>query len=377
VKCPKCGFVSFPGLRQCRKCGSSLESSSDTSSLIPPAWDELEDEDAGSGSQFVSGSVPTSEPPKSEVMPIAEAPSTEDDIPVLATELTAPAEAKQKVNPDSGWANELSERVANFRRRKQSAPNLPDLELSLPFKNEDSVPPERPVVLSPPWRPGLESKKSKSNLDIAVNERGGHHRQSSSSPPLSNSTVSGEEEPELNITPSRETRGRTTHSFDMNFSETLPIPASDFAEVRSGPLGKRLIAGFVDGIVLVASAAVFTIVARLVPTVLGVAAVPIRLGPFNLAMLLCVAAFWIFTYFAAFSTLTGSTPGQAAMGLTVLNFDGTPPTRQECLLRAFGYLVSIASVMLGFIWAAMDSEGLAWHDHISGTYLGERDSSTS
>ncbi|HTV55068.1 MAG TPA: RDD family protein [Terriglobia bacterium] len=278
------------------------------------------------------------------------------------------------MNAESGWASELSERVADFRRRKQAAPKLPELELSLPFKNPDSVSPEPHVVLSPPWRQGLESRKSKSNLDIALEESGGHSQRRSSHPPdLSESpaTAAAEEEPELTITPSAETRGLTPGSFDFNISETVPIPASDFAEIHSAPLGKRFIAGVIDGIVLIAAASLFTIVARLVPILLGVAAVRVKFGPFNLATLMCVAAFWIFTYFSAFSALTGSTPGQAAMGLAVLNLDGQPPTRQECLLRAFGYLVSIASVMLGFVWAAMDSDGLAWHDHISGTYLGE------
>lgn len=62
------------------------------------------------------------------------------------------------------------------------------------------------------------------------------------------------------------------------------------------------------------------------------------------------------------------------MGLALRNLEGGSPTRQESLLRAFGYLVSIASFMLGFLWAAMDSDGLAWHDHISGTMLVERNS---
>lgn len=98
-----------------------------------------------------------------------------------------------------------------------------------------------------------------------------------------------------------------------------------------------------------------------------------QLAPLSLGVLLALGVFWLFTYFAAFTLLTLSTPGQAMMGLWVRNFDGGIPTRQECLLRAFGYLVSIASVMLGFLWAAMDSDGLAWHDHISGTLLTEAD----
>jgi uncharacterized RDD family membrane protein YckC len=379
VKCPKCGFVSFPGLRQCRKCGSSLEPSSDTSTVIRPAWDELEDESAGSSSQFVSGSGLSSEPSRAAASPNPETSSTGDSGPAPSAEASAQgsSQAEETVNAESGWASELSERVASFRRRKQAAPKAPELELSLPFKNVDSVSAKPPVVLSPPWRQGLEPRKPKSNLDIAFDERGARRSPPTfDSPHLSKppAPASAEREPEIIIAPLPETRPHSTRSLDSDFSETVPIPASDFAEIRSAPLGKRFLAGIIDCLVLVAAASVFAIIARVVPILFGLAGGRIQFNPFNLALLVSLAAFWIFAYFAAFSALTSSTPGQAAMGLAVLNFDGALPTRQECLLRAFGYLVSIASVMLGFLWATMDSDGLAWHDHISGTYLGEWDS---
>jgi uncharacterized RDD family membrane protein YckC len=180
-------------------------------------------------------------------------------------------------------------------------------------------------------------------------------------------TASPQEEPDVIITPRAKPRTDPNAFLESDFSETAPIPASDFAEVLAAPLGKRFIAGVLDALVLSAVAGMFAIVFR-------AAGVRLHRGAVDLAVLLVASAFWLFIYFAAFTTLASATPGQSTMGLWVRNFDGDLPTPQECLLRAFGYLVSIASVMLGFLWAAMDSDGLAWHDHVSGTLLAERDS---
>jgi uncharacterized RDD family membrane protein YckC len=67
--------------------------------------------------------------------------------------------------------------------------------------------------------------------------------------------------------------------------------------------------------------------------------------------------------------VTFSTPGQTWMGLEVRNMEGFPPVPRESFLRAFGYLVSLSALMLGFFWAIADSDGLTWHDRISGTFL--------
>jgi uncharacterized RDD family membrane protein YckC len=31
--------------------------------------------------------------------------------------------------------------------------------------------------------------------------------------------------------------------------------------------------------------------------------------------------------------------------------------------------MSISALMIGFLWALVDGEGLTWHDRISGTFL--------
>jgi uncharacterized RDD family membrane protein YckC len=50
---------------------------------------------------------------------------------------------------------------------------------------------------------------------------------------------------------------------------------------------------------------------------------------------------------------------------------GEYPTLRESCWRAFGILVSLSALMLGFIWACVDSDALTWHDRMSGTVIAE------
>jgi uncharacterized RDD family membrane protein YckC len=83
-----------------------------------------------------------------------------------------------------------------------------------------------------------------------------------------------------------------------------------------------------------------------------------------------VTAFLIYAqYVLLFTFVGGSTPGMALRGLRVVSFDGRPPGAAELAWRSFGYLLSAAAGMLGFLWSAWDEHGLSWHDRISQTYI--------
>ncbi len=83
-----------------------------------------------------------------------------------------------------------------------------------------------------------------------------------------------------------------------------------------------------------------------------------------------VAAFLIYAqYMLLFTVIGGATPGMVLRGLRVICFDGKIPVTVELAWRAFGYLLSAASGMLGFLWSAWDEHGLTWHDRISQTYI--------
>jgi uncharacterized RDD family membrane protein YckC len=74
-------------------------------------------------------------------------------------------------------------------------------------------------------------------------------------------------------------------------------------------------------------------------------------------------------YFSLFITLAGSTPGMQLRGLSVVRLDGSLPDTRQLLWRCFGYMLSGATLMLGFLWALWDEDHFTWQDRISQTYV--------
>ncbi len=74
-------------------------------------------------------------------------------------------------------------------------------------------------------------------------------------------------------------------------------------------------------------------------------------------------------YFFLFTTFAGATPGMQLRGLTIVRLDGTLPDTRQLLWRSFGYLLSAATLMLGFLWALWDEDRFTWQDRISQTYI--------
>jgi uncharacterized RDD family membrane protein YckC len=64
----------------------------------------------------------------------------------------------------------------------------------------------------------------------------------------------------------------------------------------------------------------------------------------------------------------GPTFGMRATGLTLINFDGYSPDAGARWLRYLGACLSCCAGGLGILWALVDEESLAWHDHISKTF---------
>jgi uncharacterized RDD family membrane protein YckC len=74
-------------------------------------------------------------------------------------------------------------------------------------------------------------------------------------------------------------------------------------------------------------------------------------------------------YFYFFLRFGGATAGMAWTGLRILNFDGGYPSVSQLQARAVGTILSFAAAFVGFLWAAVDYEGLTWHDRMSKTFL--------
>ncbi len=73
----------------------------------------------------------------------------------------------------------------------------------------------------------------------------------------------------------------------------------------------------------------------------------------------------------------GESPGKYWAGLRLTNFDGFPPDITQRFLRIAGACLGICAGGLGVLWAAADEESLAWHDHISKTFLTLRENETN
>jgi uncharacterized RDD family membrane protein YckC len=74
-------------------------------------------------------------------------------------------------------------------------------------------------------------------------------------------------------------------------------------------------------------------------------------------------------YAVVFHLTTGRTPGMRVVGVRVIDLYGDPPSTGRGLARSAGYLAGLATVGLGFLWIAFDSEKRGLHDYLSGTYV--------
>ncbi|HMD85242.1 MAG TPA: RDD family protein [Terriglobia bacterium] len=144
--------------------------------------------------------------------------------------------------------------------------------------------------------------------------------------------------------------------------ETAPEEDEREEGIFVAPLGRRFLAGLTDALVLILGAAVFGMIFWRFCGRLSIV-------PLNIAVLGFIAVILIFAYFGLFTAIASATPGLLWMGCEIRNLRGGPPTVSESFWRAFGVLVSLAALMLGFVWACVDSDSLTWHDRMSGTVI--------
>lgn len=171
-------------------------------------------------------------------------------------------------------------------------------------------------------------------------------------------------------TASRPLPGATTERIEIR----VPQPVFDFSpnnvqiqqpQVEILPvadLRERRCAGFLDAAILGFTIAGFFLAFHLA----GGEFVFSRVG----VAVSLAAAFLIYSqYVLLFTVVGGATPGMVLRGLRVVCFDGSTPVPAELAWRSFGYMLSAAAGMLGFLWSAWDEHGLSWHDRISQTYI--------
>ena len=268
--------------------------------------------------------------------------------------------------PTANWRKELSARVVRFRKRRGGAQldGNPPENLDLDFENSGEPQDVHSFV------DGLGiPKDSDSSVDLDVGEPAIVYREDDPPRELLSLEESADEVMQLDGAPTEEEEmilgEPLEESPPMEILVRLPTGAAPEPPTEGlfvAPLGRRFLAGLTDTLVLVVGASLFGTIfwfwcGRLSPI------------PFNLSVLGLVAVIIIFSYFAAFTAIASTTPGLLWMECEIRNLEGDSPTLRESLWRAFGVLVSLSALMLGFMWACVDSDALTWHDRMSGTVI--------
>jgi len=150
------------------------------------------------------------------------------------------------------------------------------------------------------------------------------------------------------------------------FEFTAAPPEAASLPVRSAaPIKLRLCAGLFDALlIVVASTFFFSLFALL--------GGEMSFGRRDLLIYLVANSILAAGYFTLFTLFGGRTPGMQTYGLHAVGFDARPMSAERARWRAFGYLVSLGSLFLGFFWAVLDDRQLTWHDYISQTFISDK-----
>jgi uncharacterized RDD family membrane protein YckC len=74
-------------------------------------------------------------------------------------------------------------------------------------------------------------------------------------------------------------------------------------------------------------------------------------------------------YLLVFQIAVGRTVGMRVLKIKIIDVYGDRPSAARCVARCAGYLASVATLFLGFLWMGFDSEKRGLQDWIAGTYV--------
>lgn len=285
--------------------------------------------------------------------------------PASASAPTAPAEGGEPA-----WREELSQRVENFRRRRARLHGSSDPNLEFDFAESSLA--EAPADAEIPL---VEPLGEPDGIDAELSRPHAHTLETGvvdSVELRAGGDLAGLEEiADFEREPAEfapHPKPRSVH-FVLDSAPPLETPEPTIlpAEVSMAPMIRRFLGGMIDAFVLLLAAGVFSLI-------FWRAGGHLSPDTFNLAIVALMAILVALTYFGAFTALTSTTPGLLWLGIEVRSLQGGPPTLRQSFWRAFGYLVSASALLVGFVWALVDSEGLTWHDRMSDTFLAPADS---
>jgi len=143
--------------------------------------------------------------------------------------------------------------------------------------------------------------------------------------------------------------------------EPEKLPGVDIP-LQSAPLGRRLIAAAIDGLLIAAAAALFGFIFWKIA-----AARPPKFQILGIAVGLLVSLWSVYNYLLV--VYGGRTPGHRVAALELAKFDGTSTNRSLRRWRVLASCLSAVSVGMGYAWVFLDEDALCWHDRITHTYL--------
>lgn len=230
------------------------------------------------------------------------------------------------------WRTEVSRRLERYRARRGGLnSNLRDAQSGLPFKK------------AAPTHATLD-------LDDDVRERPPQRLAPRPRPkPSQTERVEIQVQPELDFSSSPYDRARP---------QTALVPVASLPHRRS--------AFYIDLCFLAITCAGFV---GLFLFASHSAGGELTLGKSDAIIYVAIAYLFYALYFSLFVILAGSTPGMQLRGLSIVRLDGSLPDTRQLVWRVFGYLLSGATLMIGFFWALWDEDRFTWHDRISQTYI--------
>ncbi|HUO34629.1 MAG TPA: RDD family protein [Candidatus Acidoferrum sp.] len=263
--------------------------------------------------------------PITDTPELAAVAATPDSPPARSAAARSSAPASSiVVEPE--WRIEVSRRLAEYRRRRGHLIE-DDSQSGLPFAEErvleddlDRLP--SPTPAEAPRTAGRVSARARQTerLDICV-------------------------QPELDFSTAASNRARP---------QTALVPVASLAERRS--------AAVLDAVFLTLTYAGFVGLFRSLGGQLMFQKIDAAVCLSTLFLFYCL-------YFSLFTTFAGATPGMMLRGLTIVRLDGSLPDTRQLLWRSFGYMLSSATLFLGFLWALWDEDRFTWQDRISQTYV--------
>jgi uncharacterized RDD family membrane protein YckC len=238
------------------------------------------------------------------------------DVPLLKNSEVPQPVAAGAAGEQQDWRREVARRLDEYRARRRRL-NLDDPESELPLFAEPDL--EGEFHERPRARPAPRQRRAE-RVEIRI-------------------------QPELDFSSAHDDRARP---------QTALVPVASLPE--------RRFAGVLDGVFLALAYAGFLGLFRS----LGGQIIFEKVD----AIVYLTAFYLLYAqYFFIFTTFAGATPGMQLRGLTIVRLDGTLPDTRRLLWRSFGYLLSGATLFLGFVWAHWDEDHFTWQDRISQTYV--------